>query len=74
MYDGMDIKDWVITIAGNIFIVILLFRVLAHYAKKEWGELLTNLLVAVFIAWIVYSNESFIAFLTFMWGKFAGTE
>lgn len=55
--DGSSFKDWVLVIAGNIFIVILVFRALGHYAKKEWGELLTTVLAAVFIAGVIYAND-----------------
>src|SRR5690625_6405370 len=63
MFTGAELKDWVIIVAGNIFIVILVVRMISHYAKREWGDLLTNFLVAVFIAWIVYSTDTFIGFL-----------
>lgn len=72
MYSGADIKDWVILIAGNVFIVILIFRMISHYAKREWGELLTNFLIAIFIAWIVYSTDTFITFLKWLANKVSG--
>ncbi|UYG18306.1 hypothetical protein BRM3_14990 (plasmid) [Brachybacterium huguangmaarense] len=74
MFTGAELKDWVLIVAGNIFIVILVVRAISHYAKREWGELITNLLIAVFIAWIVYSNSTFIAFLRWAAEKITGGQ
>lgn len=74
MFTGAELKDYVIILAGNIFIVILVIRMISHWAKREWGELLTNFLIAVFIAWIVYSTDTFINFLRWLANKIAGGE
>lgn len=74
MFTGAELKDWVIIVAGNIFIVVLVVRMVSHWAKREWGDLLTNLLVAVFIAWIVYSTDTFISFLRWAAGKITGGQ
>src|SRR5690625_7750646 len=74
MFTGAELKDWVIIVAGNIFIVILVVRMISHYAKREWGDLLTNFLVAVFIAWIVYSTDTFIGFLRWVAEKVSGGQ
>lgn len=55
--DGSSLKDWVLVFAGNIFIVVLAIRAVGHYAKREWGELVTSLLAAVFIAGVIYAND-----------------
>lgn len=74
MFTGAELKDYVIILAGNIFIVILIVRMISHYAKREWGELLTNFLIAVFIAWIVYSTDTFITFLRWLATKISGDQ
>ena len=74
MFTGAELKDYVIILAGNIFIVILIIRMISHYAKREWGDLLTNFLVAVFIAWIVYSTDTFINFLRWLANKISGGQ
>ena len=74
MFTGADLKAWVIIVVGNLFIVVLVVRMFSHYAKREWGELLTNFLVAVFIAWIVYSTDTFIEFLKWAANKVTGGE
>lgn len=74
MFTGAELKDWVIIVAGNVFIVVLVVRMISHWAKREWGDLLTNALVAVFIAWIVYSTDTFIKFLRWLANKVTGGQ
>lgn len=74
MFTGAELKDWVIIVAGNIFIVILVVRAVSHFAKREWGELLGTVLIAIFIGWIVYSTDTFIGFLKWAAAKVTGGE
>ena len=66
-FTGADFKDWVLIIAGNVFIVILVIRSVGYYAKKEWGELIGHLLVAVVIAGLIYANDAALALLQNFW-------
>lgn len=43
---GSDLKTWVLLIAGNVFIIILVIRAITYYAKREWGELIGHFLAA----------------------------
>lgn len=63
MTDFSGLKDWVIVIAGNIFIVIMVLRALGAYAKRDWGDLITNLCVAIVIGFLVYANDSAVALI-----------
>lgn len=63
MSDLSGLKDWIIVLAGNIFIVILVVRALGAYAKRDWGDLVTNLVVAVVIGFLVYANDSAVALI-----------
>lgn len=74
MFTGAEFTAWVIIVAGNVFIAILVVRMLSHYAKREWGDMLTNFLVAVFLAWIIYATDSFIAFLRWVAGRISGGD
>lgn len=74
MFTGAELKDWIIILAGNIFIVILVVRAVSHFAKREWGELLGTILIAIFIGWIVYSTDTFINFLKWAAAKITGGE
>ncbi len=69
---GDAFKDWIIAIMGNIFIVILVVRSVGYYLRKEWGELVGHLIVAVVVAAIVYFPDSFVTFLKGLWTLFTG--
>lgn len=70
--DGSELKAWALIFLGNIFIVVFAVRAIGAYAKKEWGELVTNFLAAIFIAGIVYANDQTIALLKAIWGMVVG--
>lgn len=66
------IRDWVLVLAGNIFIIIFVVRSVGAYGKKEWGELTINLLAAVLLVGLIYFNESFIELLRNVWQLIVG--
>lgn len=68
--DGADLKTWVLVIVGNIFIAVLAVRLLGHYAKREWGDLVTNLIAAVVLVGIIYFPDQFVSVLKLLWQKF----
>lgn len=67
---GANLKDWVLVIAGNIFIVILGVRAVTYYAKKEWGEMVGHLLAGVLVAACVYTPQTVVDLLKLAWTKF----
>lgn len=60
MGDGAGLKDWVLAIAGNIFIVFLVIRVIGAYVRNAWDEMFGAGLGAIVVAALVYSNDSVI--------------
>lgn len=72
LFDGADFKDWVLGIAGNIFIVILVVRSVGYFAKKEWGELVGHLIVAVFLVALIWFTDPVINLLKAIWGLISG--
>lgn len=54
---GASIKDWVLAIAGNVFIILFVIRALGDYARKDYGGLLSNVAVAAIIACFVYLTD-----------------
>ncbi|MGW2255403.1 hypothetical protein ACWCXH_35285 [Kitasatospora sp. NPDC001660] len=69
---GADLKAWVLLIAGNVFIVILVVRSIGYYAKREWGELIGHILVAILIAGFVFATDTSVGLLKDLWGKVSG--
>ena len=69
---GADFKDWVLVIAGNIFIAILVLRAIGHYFKREWGELFGHLAAGVLVGGLIYANNQTINVLKGFWGLLSG--
>lgn len=72
MPTGLDFKDWVLVIAGNIFIVIFVVRAIGYYAKKEWGEMIAHIGVAIVLAGFIYATDTSITLLQNIWNLFTG--
>lgn len=58
-----DVDSAVTEETGNIFIIVLAVRMLGHYAKREWGEMVASLIGAIIVAFIVYANDAAVALL-----------
>ncbi len=69
---GADFKDWVLVIAGNIFIVIFVIRAIGYYAKKEWGEMIAHIAVAIVIAGFIYMTDDTMNLLKAVWSLIVG--
>ena len=63
MTDLSGLKDFAIVVIGNLFIIILLIRVIGSWAKRDYTDLFTNLVLAVVIAFLVYANDQAVALL-----------
>ncbi|MGA5134479.1 hypothetical protein ACPCTO_32270 [Streptomyces olivoreticuli] len=70
---GVQLKDWVITVAGNVFLIILIVRGIGHYAKREWGGLITHVMAGVVVAGFVYASDVTKTVLVDVWTKVVGT-
>ena len=60
MITGAEFKDAVLVVAGNIFIVILVVRAIGCWTKKEWGELIAHLILAIVIGAMIYATDLFL--------------
>lgn len=72
MPDGIAIKDAVLVLAGNVFIIIFIVRTVGAFAKKEWGELVVNVVAAIVIIGFVYFTDSSIEVLKSIWSMIFG--
>lgn len=72
MTTGTDLKDWVLLLAGNIFVVILAVRSVGYFAKREWGEFTGMIIAAVLVAGFVYFPDQAISVLKQVWQTFLG--
>lgn len=72
MGDASGLKDWVLLIAGNIFVIFLVARAVGYYARREWGEMIGHLLAGVLVAGLVYSTDATVNLLKEAWQKLIG--
>ncbi|MFF6852751.1 hypothetical protein [Streptomyces antimycoticus] len=70
---GAELKDWILIITGNVFFAILAMRATGHFLKKEWGEMVTMGVAAVFVAAVIWYPDGVKDVLTGIWNKVAGT-
>lgn len=68
----MDIGQLVIKIVGNLFIIVLVVRAFSAYAKKAWGELITEIVVAIVLICFIYLTDQTIAILKWIAGGVIG--
>lgn len=64
MGDAAGLKDWVLAIGGNIFIIVLVIRTVGAFTRDAWNEFIGTGFAAIFVAALVYTNANVIAALT----------
>jgi len=60
-FDG--VKTMVLAAAGTLVAVILIIRIVSAYAKKNWGEIITEIAGVIVVLWFVSSPDSAIGTL-----------
>ncbi|MFB7012294.1 MULTISPECIES: hypothetical protein [unclassified Streptomyces] len=70
---GADLKAWILIVVGNLFAAFLAIRALGHFLKKEWGEMVTLAVAAVFVGAIIWAPDSVKTLLTGVWDKVSGS-
>lgn len=70
---GESLKNWILIVVGNLFLAFLAIRALGHFIKKEWGEMVTLLVAAVFVGAVVWAPLVVKDVLVGIWNKVAGT-
>lgn len=68
----MTFEELALKIIGNIFLVVLVVRAFGAYLKKEWGDLITELIFAVILAGFIYFTDQMINVLKFLWNLTIG--
>ncbi|MFI1568894.1 hypothetical protein ACH4ZX_38775 [Streptomyces sp. NPDC020490] len=70
---GSELKDWILLVAGNVLTAIIAVRGVGHFLKKEWGEMVTMGVAAVFVGAYVWAPDTVQTVLTGIWGKVSGS-
>lgn len=53
-FTGDVFTNWLLAILGNVFLLILVYRAVGHYARNEKGELLGHVALGILVAGFVY--------------------
>lgn len=69
---GSDLKTWILIVAGNLFVAILAIRAIGHFMKKDWGEMITLFVAAVFVGAVIWFPDGVKALLGGVWDKVNG--
>lgn len=51
-------KDWILAAAGTVVIIILIVRIVMAYGRKQWGEMVTEMLGGAFVLWFCFFNDN----------------
>ena len=70
---GADLKIWILAIAGNLFVVVLVVRGLGAFFKRDYGEMVTLFLSGVLLAGLIWFPDDAVSLLKAIWGKAVGS-
>lgn len=70
-FTGRSIQEWVLSLAGVAFTILLVSNMTAIFAKKDWGQMIGFVAAAALCGWVILSPDSFVAFVKFLAGKIA---
>ncbi|OFQ24902.1 hypothetical protein HMPREF2946_05110 [Actinomyces sp. HMSC062G12] len=65
-FTGRSVLDWVLTVVGVAFTILLVSNMTAIFAKKDWGQMLVFCGAAVLCGWVILSPDTFITFIKFV--------
>ncbi|MFD7553565.1 hypothetical protein ACFV9E_03365 [Streptomyces sp. NPDC059835] len=63
--------SWILTIVGSLFVAVLAVRAFGHWAKKEWGALITHTIGGAVVAFFVFNSDQAVTILKMIGGKIA---
>lgn len=72
-FTGEALKNAILLILGNIFIVLLAVRAVGAWARKEWGELVALVVGAVLVAGFIYFPDQIVTLLKAIWSQLTGS-
>ena len=59
-----SLSSLIFTVLGTIIMAVVAVRIFTAYAKKSWGELITEVVAVIFVGWFVWFPDSAKATLT----------
>jgi len=70
-YTGRSLQEWVLSLVGGVFTIVLVSNMTAIFAKKDWGQMIGFIVAAIVCGWVILSPDTFIAFIKFVAQKIA---
>jgi hypothetical protein len=58
-----SLSTLILTLVGSAFVVVIVVRMFTAYAKKNWGELITELVAILFVGWFIWDTAGAITTL-----------
>ena len=68
-YTGRSVVEWILSVVGAVFTVVLVMNMTAIFAKKDWGQMIGFIVAASVCGWVILSPDTFIAFIKFVTQK-----
>lgn len=70
--DFSGAKGFTLAILGNLFLIFLAARLVAHFGKGEWGTCLSYFFGGLLVGWFVWENDSAVATMKSLGGMVFG--
>lgn len=51
-----SLSSLILTLVGSAFVIVIVVRMFTAYAKKAWGELITELVAVIFVGWFIWDT------------------
>ncbi len=58
-----SLSSLILTLIGSAFVIVIVVRMFTAYAKKNWGELITELVAVLFVGWFIWDTTGAITTL-----------
>jgi hypothetical protein len=58
-----SLSQTILTLVGSAFVIVIVVRMFTAYAKKNWGELITELVAVLFVGWFIWDTTGAITTL-----------
>ncbi len=58
-----SLSSLILTLVGSAFVIVIVVRMFTAYAKKNWGELITELVAILFVGWFIWNTTGAITTL-----------
>jgi len=68
----MSFEELILKILGNIFLLVLAIRMFVAYLRKDFGEMVGEIVVAVVIVGFIYFTDQTVGILKGIWNATIG--